>query len=171
MPIHNVKFEGDVQVWHPETSNIYGCRIGAGTKVGALVEIQRGVIIGRNCTISSLSFICDGVTIEDNVFIGHGVKFINERHPKSGRGDWTLPPENVILVKRGAVIGTGAIVMPGVTIGKNAEVGAGTLVLRDVPDHAVVITGSRQIILYYTDCNPTWRSWPEERGECDVESS
>lgn len=137
--------------------NLYGCSIEPGSLIGPFVEIQKGVVIGRNCTISSHSFICEGVTIEDDVFIGHGVRFVNERHPKTNRPSWALPPENRTLVKRGAVVGTGAVIMPGVTIGVEAEVGAGALILKDVPDYAVVVTKSQQITLYHKDFDPTWR--------------
>jgi UDP-2-acetamido-3-amino-2,3-dideoxy-glucuronate N-acetyltransferase len=160
MPIsEDVQLGDGVKIWHPDLVNLYGCRIGAGTKIGPFVEIQKGVVIGQNCTISSHSFICEGVTIEDKVFIGHGVRFVNEKHPQSSRSDWILPPENAILVKRGAMIGTGAIIMPGVTIGLEAEVGAGARVLNDVPAFAVVITKVITRTLYQKDYNPTWWKW------------
>lgn len=142
--------------------NLYGCHIGEGSLIGPFVEIQRGAVVGKDCTISSHSFICEGVTIEDEVFIGHGVRFVNEKRPKANRPGWELPPENRILVKKGATIGTGAIIMPGVTIGREAEVGAGALVLKDVPDYAVVVTKSEQITLYYKDFDPSWRGIVEE---------
>lgn len=159
MSIEGVRLEEGVKIWHPELVNLYGCQIGEDTTVGPFVEIQKGVVIGKNCTISSHSFICEGVTLQDGVFIGHGVRFVNEKHPKANRDDWTLPPENAILVKRGAMIGTGAIVMPGVTIGVEAEVGAGTLVLDDVPDYTVVVTKTITRELYRKDHNPNWWQW------------
>jgi len=159
MPIENVKLGEGVKIWHPDLVNLYGCHIGEGTVIGPFVEIQSGVVIGQNCTISSHSFICEGVTIEDEVFVGHGVRFVNEKHPRSNRPDWALPPENAILVKRGAMIGTGAIIMPGVTIGVEAEVGAGALILDDVPDYAVVVTRTITRILYQKDYNPNWWKW------------
>lgn len=123
--------------------NLYGCEIGDGSKVGAFVEIQRGAKIGRNCKISSHTFVCEGVEIEDNVFVGHNVSFINDRRPRATRPDgtpqtdedWELVPTRV---KRGASIGTGSTILCGVTIGANAMVGAGSVVTRDVPDGATV---------------------------------
>lgn len=134
----DVKFEGDVIIHHPGLVNLYGCTIGGGTRIGAFVEIQKGVEIGCNCKISTHTFICEGVTIEDGVFVGHNVSFINDKEPRAttpdGRpvedGDWTLMPVHVC---RGASIGSGCVVMAGVTIGENALVGAGSVVTRDVP--------------------------------------
>jgi acetyltransferase-like isoleucine patch superfamily enzyme len=132
-----------VTIPHPDLVNLYGCRIGDETKIGTFVEIQRNAVVGARCKISSHSFICDGVTIEDEVFVGHGVMFINDRHPRATRDgrlqtaeDWTLIPT---LVRRGASLGSGAIVMCGVTIGARAMVGAGAVVTRDVPDDATVV--------------------------------
>jgi acetyltransferase-like isoleucine patch superfamily enzyme len=124
--------------------NAYRCTLGDNTKVGAFVEIQQGVLIGRNCKISSHTFICEGVTIEDNVFIGHGVMFINDKFPRSvnkdgsmkTRSDWQLLPTTV---KKGASIGAGAVIMCGITIGENAFVGAGSVVTKDVFPNSVVI--------------------------------
>lgn len=123
--------------------NLYGCEIGDETSIGTFVEIQKGVKIGTRCKIQSHSFICEGVTIEDEVFVGHNVNFLNDRWPGAvtddGRpkteADWTLEHT---LVKRRASIGTGAVVLPGLTIGAGAIVGAGAVVTRDVPDRAVV---------------------------------
>lgn len=159
MPIEKAKLGQGGKIWYPDLVNLYDCQIGEGTVIGPFVEIQKGVVIGQNCTISSHTHICEGVTIEDEVFIGHDVKFINEKHPKANRGDWTLPPENAILVKRGAVIGTGAIIMPGVTIGAEAEVGAGALILDDVEDYSVVVTRTITRELYRKDYNPSWWQW------------
>jgi UDP-2-acetamido-3-amino-2,3-dideoxy-glucuronate N-acetyltransferase len=123
--------------------NLYGCRIGDGSRIGPFVEIQRGVTVGRNCKISSHSFLCEGVTLEDGVFVGHGVMFTNDKLPravnddgslKSAR-DWTCVPTRV---KAGASLGSNAVILPGVTIGRGALVGAGAVVTRDVPDGAVV---------------------------------
>lgn len=123
--------------------NAYGCEIGDGSKVGAFVEIQRDARIGRGCKISSHTFICSGVEIEDGVFVGHGVVFINDRMPRAttadgrmkGDEDWVLERT---IVKRGASVGSGATVLCGVTIGERAVVGAGSVVTHDVPDRTVV---------------------------------
>ncbi len=118
--------------------NAYGCKIGDNTKVGTFVEIQKNATIGSRCKISSHSFICEGVTIEDNVFIGHNVTFINDRYPRSANLDGTMQSDDdwqVIptIIGAGASIGSGATILCGVSIGKNAMVGAGSLVLRDIP--------------------------------------
>lgn len=122
--------------------NLYGCKIGDNTKIGAFVEIQRGVNIGKNCKISSHTFVCEGVVIDDGVFIGHNVSFINDKFPKATKDgklatkmDWKAIPTRV---KKGASIGTSATIMCGVTIGENAMVGAGSLVLESVTDNSVV---------------------------------
>ena len=123
--------------------NLYGCTIGDGSQIGPFVEIQRGVTVGRNCKISSHSFLCEGVTLEDGVFVGHGVMFTNDRLPRAvnedgslkGGRDWTCIPT---LVRAGAAIGSNAVILPGVTIGRQALVGAGAVVTKDVPDYAVV---------------------------------
>ena len=111
-------------VFHRELVNLYGCRIGAGTKIGTFVEIQKNAVVGRRCKISSHTFICEGVTIEDEVFVGHGVMFINDRYPRATAGgqlqteaDWTVEPT---MVHRGASIGSGAVLLCGVTIGEGA---------------------------------------------------
>ena len=132
-----------VVIHHPQLVNLYGCRIGDATRIGTFVEIQRGAVIGRACKISSHSFICDGVTLEDGVFIGHGVMFTNDRVPRALNedgslqtdADWELIPTRVC---RGASIGSNATILPGVTIGAGALVGAGAVVTRDVPPYAVV---------------------------------
>jgi UDP-2-acetamido-3-amino-2,3-dideoxy-glucuronate N-acetyltransferase len=123
--------------------NLYGCEIGADTRIGAFVEIQRGAAIGQRCKISSHTFVCSGIVIGDDVFVGHGVVFINDRFPRASNpdgspqqeGDWRLEST---VVRRGASIGSGAIVMCGVEIGESAMVGAGALVTRDVPPQALV---------------------------------
>jgi dTDP-4-amino-4,6-dideoxygalactose transaminase/acetyltransferase-like isoleucine patch superfamily enzyme len=131
--------------------NLYGCEIGDDVKIGTFVEIQKGARIGRSCKISSHSFICEGVTIEDDVFIGHGVTFINDRLPRATNGegilqceeDWTCEPT---VVRKGASIGSGATLLCGITIGEGAMVGAGSVVTRDVPAHAVVAGNPARII-------------------------
>lgn len=132
-----------VIVPQPDLVNLYGCVLGDGTKVGAFVEIQRGAVIGRNCKISSHSFICTGVVIEDGVFIGHGVTFINDPYPLAVRPDgmpqtevdWTVVETRV---KGRASIGSNATILCGLTIGEGALVGAGAVVTRDVEDYAIV---------------------------------
>lgn len=123
--------------------NLYGCRIGDNTKIGAFVEIQKNSSVGRNCKISSHSFVCEGVTIEDGVFIGHGVMFTNDKYPRAvnpdgslqTEADWTVIPT---VVKAGASIGSNATIVCGVTIGERAAVGAGAVVTKDVPAGATV---------------------------------
>ncbi|MBI5281976.1 MAG: N-acetyltransferase [Candidatus Solibacter usitatus] len=129
MPIAaDVVLGREVLIPQPELVNLYGCRIGDGCRIGAFVEIQKGVSVGRLCKISSHSFLCEGVTIEDEVFVGHGVMFINDRHPRA-TGEWTLAPT---LVRRGASIGSGAVILCGVTIGEGAMIGAGAVVTGDI---------------------------------------
>lgn len=137
----DVRLGEGVKIFH--FVNLYGCEIGDHSKIGAFVEIQKGAKIGRNCKISSHSFICEGVTIEDDVFIGHNVTFINDVYPRAttaagtlqAEGDWVCVPT---LVRRGASIGSGATLLCGVTVGENAIVGAGSVVTKDVPPHAIV---------------------------------
>ncbi|WP_096704576.1 acyltransferase [Magnetospirillum sp. 15-1] len=144
MPISSdVKIGDDVRIFHPDLVNLYGCSIGAESKIGTFVEIQKNTSIGRRCKISSHSFICEGVTIEDEVFVGHGVMFINDRYPRATASDGQLQTENdwtvvPTLVKRRASIGSGAVIMCGITIGEGAMIGAGAVVTADVPDGALV---------------------------------
>ena len=144
MPIApTVKLGNNVKIFHPDLVNLYGCTVGDDTRIGAFVEIQKNAIIGSRCKISSHTFICEGVTIEDAVFVGHGVMFINDRFPHAtaeGGGlqteeDWQCVPTRV---KKGASIGSGAVILCGVTIGEKALIGAGAVVTKDVPDNAVV---------------------------------
>jgi acetyltransferase-like isoleucine patch superfamily enzyme len=133
----------DVQIFHPQLVNLYGCTIGDRTKIGTFVEIQKGATVGRDCKISSHSFICEGVDIEDAVFVGHGVMFINDIYPHAVTADGRLQTENdwkvvKTRVKAGASIGTNATIMAGITIGEAAMVGAGAVVTRDVPPYAIV---------------------------------
>jgi acetyltransferase-like isoleucine patch superfamily enzyme len=131
--------------------NLYGCEIGDGTKIGSFVEIQKGARIGRNCKISSHSFICEGVHVEDEVFIGHGVHFINDKYPRataeSGQlqteADWAL---QTTIVRRGASIGTGALILGGLVIAERAIIGAGAVVTRDVPARAIVAGNPARLI-------------------------
>ena len=143
MIAEDVELAPDVVVFHPDLVNLYGCRIGGGTKIGTFVEIQRGAAVGTNCKISSHSFICEGVTIEDGVFVGHGVMFINDVYPSAVTEDGSLQTAadwQVIRtrVKSRASIGSNATILAGLTVGESALVGAGAVVTHDVPDHAVV---------------------------------
>jgi UDP-2-acetamido-3-amino-2,3-dideoxy-glucuronate N-acetyltransferase len=144
MPIaESVTLGDNVKVFHPSQVNLYGCTVGADTKIGSFVEIQKGAEIGARCKISSHTFICEGVVIEDEVFIGHGVMFTNDRYPRATNTDGSLQTEadwkvETTRVKRAASIGTHATIMCGLTIGEGALVGAGAVVTKDVPDHAVV---------------------------------
>ncbi|MBK6537717.1 MAG: N-acetyltransferase [Ignavibacteria bacterium] len=139
--IVNVKLGKDVKIF--DFVNLYGCTIGDNTKVGTFVEIQKNACIGRNCKISSHTFICEGVNIEDNVFIGHNVTFINDKFPRATAGDGSMQTESdwkvvETFVKKGASIGSSATILCGVTIGENAIVGAGAVVTKDVPPDTVV---------------------------------
>lgn len=135
--------------------NLYGCQIGDDTKIGPFVEIQKNATVGRRCKISSHTFICEGVTVEDQVFIGHGVTFVNDSYPRattpSGElkteADWKVEPT---LVKRGASIGSGATILANVVIGENAVVGAGSVVTRHVPANAVVAGNPARLLRYIT---------------------
>jgi acetyltransferase-like isoleucine patch superfamily enzyme len=123
--------------------NLYGCEIGDETKIGAFVEIQKNATVGKNCKVSSHSFVCEGVAIEDNVFIGHGVTFINDSYPRATTDDGQMQTEKDwkverTVVKRGASIGSGATILSNLVIGENAIVGAGSVVTRDVPANAIV---------------------------------
>ena len=144
MPISDtVRLGKNVKIAQPGLVNLYGCAVGDGTKIGAFVEIQKGAVIGARCKISSHTFICEGVTIDDEVFIGHGVMFTNDRYPRATTADGGLQTEadwnvEATRVKRGASIGSNATVICGVTIGKGAVVGAGAVVTKDVADHAIV---------------------------------
>lgn len=144
MPIADNVLIGDgVIIFHPELVNLYGCRIGDQTRIGAFVEIQKNAVVGRRCKVSSHTFICEGVLIEDEVFIGHGVMFTNDLYPRATNedgalqadADWTVIPTTV---KRRASIGSNATIIAGVTIGEGSLIGAGAVVTRDVPDYAIV---------------------------------
>ena len=138
----DVKLGHGVVIRQPDLVNLYGCSVGDGTKIGAFVEIQKNAAIGARCKISSHTFVCEGVTLEDEVFVGHGVMFINDKYPRATTGgrlqteaDWAVAPT---LVRRGASIGSGAVILCGVTIGQRALIGAGAVVTHDVPDDATV---------------------------------
>ena len=137
----DVKLGRDVAIYN--FVNLYGCEIGDGTKIGSFVEIQKGARIGRNCKISSHSFICEGVIVEDEVFVGHGVKFINDKYPRATTetgelqtdSDWSVQET---VVGRGASIGTGAVILSGIVIAEHAIIGAGAVVTKDVPSQETV---------------------------------
>ena len=136
-------------------TNLYGCEIGDEVKVGTFVEIQKGVKVGPRCKISSHTFICEGVTLEEEVFIGHNVTFINDRYPRATNGEARLQTEADwkcigTLVKRGASIGSGATLLCGITVGEYAIVGAGSVVTRDVPDNAIVAGNPARVLRLIT---------------------
>ncbi len=144
MPIDaHVVLGENVSIFHRDLVNLYGCRIGDETKIGAFVEIQKNAVVGKRCKVSSHTFICEGVEIEDEVFIGHGVMFTNDTFPRATNAggslqteaDWKVLPTRV---RRGASIGSNATILPNVTIGEHALIGAGAVVTRDVPDFAIV---------------------------------
>jgi acetyltransferase-like isoleucine patch superfamily enzyme len=145
----DVKLGRGVDIYH--FVNLYGCEIGDGTRIGSFVEIQKGVSVGRNCKVSSHTFICEGVTIEDEVFIGHGVNFINDNYPRAttssgtlqSKTDWKVVPS---VVERGASIGTGATILGGVNVGAGAIVGAGSVVTKDVPAGTIVAGNPARVI-------------------------
>jgi acetyltransferase-like isoleucine patch superfamily enzyme len=144
MPVaDSVALGKDVKIFHASLVNLYGCSVGDESRIGAFVEIQKGAVIGARCKISSHSFVCEGVTIENEVFIGHGVMFTNDRYPRASNPDGSLQSEadwkvEDTLVRQGASIGSNATVICGVTIGERAVVGAGAVVTQDVPDYTIV---------------------------------
>lgn len=148
---NDVQLGNHVKIFHPDLVNLYGCVIGDETKIGTFVEIQKNVVIGSRCKVSSHTFICEGVTIEDEVFIGHGVMFTNDLYPRATNAeghlqteaDWQVVPTQV---KRRAAIGSNATILAGITIGENAIIGAGAVVTQNVPDYAIVVgVPARQI--------------------------
>lgn len=152
MPISpNVILGSNVRFYHERLVNLYGCCVGDETKIGTFVEIQKNSVIGNRCKISSHTFICEGVEIADEVFIGHGVMFTNDSYPRATTAeghlqtdtDWKVLPTRV---RRRASIGSNATILPGVTIGESAMVGAGAVVTRDVPDHAIVVGVPARIV-------------------------
>jgi UDP-2-acetamido-3-amino-2,3-dideoxy-glucuronate N-acetyltransferase len=139
----SVRLGANVFIPQPQLVNLYGCSIGDGSKIGAFVEIQRGASIGRNCKVSSHTFMCEGVTLEDGVFVGHGVMFTNDLYPRAVNPDGSLQTDAdwqmvETRVKAGASIGTHATILAGVTIGEGAMVGAGAVVTKDVPPFTIV---------------------------------
>lgn len=145
----DVRLGRDVKIH--DFTNLYGCEIGDATKIGAFVEVQKGAVIGRHCKVSSHTFVCEGVTIEDRVFIGHNVTFTNDRYPRATNGDGELQGESDWVciptrVKAGASIGSGATLLCGITVGENAVVGAGAVVTRDVPARAVAAGNPARVL-------------------------
>lgn len=144
MPIaDSVRLGANVTIYHPDQVNLYGCSVGDDSRIGSFVEIQKNAFIGARCKISSHTFICEGVHIEDEVFVGHGVMFINDRRPRAANEDGSPQSEadwsvEKTWIKRGASIGSNATIMSGVTVGERALVGAGAVVTKDVPPGAVV---------------------------------
>ena len=145
----DVKLGKDVRL--SKFINLYGCEVGDETKIGAFVEIQKNATVGKNCKVSSHTFVCEGVTIEDNVFIGHGVTFVNDSFPRATTDDGSMQTEKdwkveLTLVKKGASIGSGATILSNVTIGENAIVGAGAVVTRDVPPNSIVVGNPAKLL-------------------------
>jgi len=147
----DVKLGRDVRL--SKFINLYGCEIGDESKIGAFVEIQKNATVGRRCKISSHTFICEGVTIEDNVFIGHGVMFINDSYPRATAANGNLQTEadwkvERTVVKKGASLGSGATILCGISIGENAIVGAGSVVTKDVPPGSIVAGNPAKVLRY-----------------------
>jgi acetyltransferase-like isoleucine patch superfamily enzyme len=145
----NVKLGRDVKL--AKFINLYGCEVGDESKIGAFVEIQKNARVGRRCKISSHTFVCEGVTIEDNVFVGHGVTFINDSYPRATTPDGNLQTERdwtveKTVVRRGASIGSGSTILSKIVIGENAIVGAGSVVTRDVPPNAIVVGNPAKLL-------------------------
>ena len=145
----DVKLGKDVKIF--AYANLYGCTVGDGTKVGTFVEIQKNALIGKNCKISSHTFICEGVTVEDDVFIGHNVTFINDMYPRSTveggalqtEADWKVVPT---FIRKGASVGSSATILAGVTVGEGAIVGAGSVVTKDVPPWTIVAGNPAKVL-------------------------
>ncbi len=170
---HCVKVGADVKLGSSvklfEFVNLYGCEIGNDTKIGCFVEIQKGAKVGARCKISSHTFICDGVTIEDEVFVGHGVCFSNDKKPRAVREDGSMQTDGdwhfkKTVVKQGASIGSGCSILGGIIVGKNAVIGAGSVVTRDVPDNATVVGNPAAVVL--KSIPPRWPDESiEEKGK------
>ena len=147
----DVKLGRDVKL--SKFINLYGCEVGDDTKIGAFVEIQKNARVGRHCKISSHTFVCEGVAIEDNVFVGHSVTFINDSYPRATTADGNLQTEadwkvEQTLIKKGASIGSGSTILANVTVGENAIVGAGSVVTRDVPANSIVAGNPARVLRY-----------------------
>ena len=147
----DVKLGRDVRL--SKFINLYGCEVGDESKIGAFVEIQKNATVGKRCKISSHTFVCEGVTIEDNVFIGHGVMFINDSYPRATAADGNLQTEadwkvERTIIKKGASLGSGATILSGLTVGENAIVGAGSVVTKDVPANSIVAGNPARVLRY-----------------------
>jgi acetyltransferase-like isoleucine patch superfamily enzyme len=156
----DVKLGRDVRL--SKFINLYGCRVGDESKIGAFVEIQKNARVGRRCKISSHTFICEGVEIEDNVFIGHGVTFINDSYPRATTADGAVQTEadwkvEKTIVRRGASVGSGSTILSRVTIGENAIVGAGSVVTKDVPPNSVVAGNPAKFLRFISDEKETFK--------------
>ena len=150
----DVKLGKDVKL--SKFINLYGCEVGDNTKIGAFVEVQKNATIGKNCKISSHTFVCEGVTIEDDAFIGHSVTFINDSYPRATTGTGQMQSEadwkvERIIVKKGASIGSGSTILANVVIGEKAIVGAGSVVTKDVPANAIVAGNPAKVLRYITE--------------------
>jgi acetyltransferase-like isoleucine patch superfamily enzyme len=150
----DVKLGKDVKL--SKFINLYGCEVGDNTKIGAFVEVQKNATIGKNCKISSHTFVCEGVTIEDDAFIGHSVTFINDIYPRATTGNGQMQTEadwkvERTIVKKGASIGSGSTILANVTIGEKAIVGAGSVVTKDVPANAIVAGNPAKVLRYITE--------------------
>jgi acetyltransferase-like isoleucine patch superfamily enzyme len=148
---NDVKLGSDVRL--SKFINLYGCEIGDETRIGAFVEIQKNAVVGKRCKISSHTFICEGVVIEDNVFIGHGVTFTNDTYPRATAGDGRLQTEadwtvEATVIKKGASVGSGATILSNTKIGENAIVGAGSVVTKDVPPYSIVAGNPAKVLRY-----------------------
>ena len=169
MAIEDCTIAPDARIFQPDLVNLYGCRIGAESRIGAFVEIQRGCEVGARCKVSSHSFLCEGVTLEDEVFVGHGVMFTNDRYPASttpdgrmkGAADWVCETTHVC---RRASIGSNATILPGIRIGAGALVAAGSVVTRDVPDGAVVAGVPARVVCDLREAAPAERDGTRASG-------
>jgi acetyltransferase-like isoleucine patch superfamily enzyme len=161
----DVKLGANVTIFSPDLVNLFGCEIGDGTFIGPFVEITRGTVVGRNCKIESHSFLCDRVTLEDEVFVGHGVMFTNDYFPRSNRQVVRAPT----LVRTGCSLGSNATIAPGVTIGRYAVVGAGAVVTHDVPDFAIAAGNPARILRRFEGLEAMTQYMNEKQPAADDE--